>query len=219
MCQGYYRRGPEASQRSPPRLANRRLRRNFVTPNQKHNGKDTEISPNERARVYEAARAQNPKRWIKGNTRNWDPVVSTALVPVNNDPKGAAARSSHSTLQPTHSPGTLTATEAAVDPGLRNDIVNHDLGARNEKRRPDWIASETYCLTHSFPNEPRKDYPTRTISHRSKMRSTHFTIGEVSAQTSGSNRTLPPNATPKSFGCHLPPRQVSMQTRVTNPSW
>ena len=63
---------------------------NFVTPNQKHNGEDIEILA-QRVRVYEAAKAKNPKRWIQGNTRNWDPVVSTSLVPVNSESKALAA--------------------------------------------------------------------------------------------------------------------------------
>ncbi|KJE76258.1 hypothetical protein FEAC_19930 [Ferrimicrobium acidiphilum DSM 19497] len=37
---------------------------NFVTPNQKHNGEDVAILAN-RVRVYEEAKAKNPKRWIK----------------------------------------------------------------------------------------------------------------------------------------------------------
>ncbi|MEX6430499.1 MAG: hypothetical protein ACYCWN_13670 [Ferrimicrobium sp.] len=57
---------------------------NFVTPNQKHNGEDVAILAN-RVRVYEEAKAKNPKRWIKGNTRNWEPVASTSLVPTNPD--------------------------------------------------------------------------------------------------------------------------------------
>jgi putative transposase len=57
---------------------------NFVTPNQKHNGEDGAILAN-RVRVYEEAKAKNPKRWFKGNTRNWEPVASTSLVPTNPD--------------------------------------------------------------------------------------------------------------------------------------
>jgi Transposase and inactivated derivatives len=57
---------------------------NFVTPNQKHNGEDVGILA-KRAQVYAQAKAKNPKRWIKGNTRNWDPVVATSLVPTNPD--------------------------------------------------------------------------------------------------------------------------------------
>ena len=60
---------------------------NFVTPNQKHNGGDVAILAN-RVRVYEEAKAKNPKRWIKGNTRNWEPVASTSLVPTNPDTPG-----------------------------------------------------------------------------------------------------------------------------------
>jgi len=62
---------------------------NFVTPNQKHNGEDVAILA-QRVLVYEAAKAKNPKRWIQGNTRNWEPVVSTSLVPANSESKTLA---------------------------------------------------------------------------------------------------------------------------------
>ncbi|CAG4902086.1 IS3 family transposase [Acidithrix sp. C25] len=42
---------------------------NFVTPNQKHNGEDVMILA-KRVKVYEEAKAKNPKRWINANTRN-----------------------------------------------------------------------------------------------------------------------------------------------------
>ncbi len=41
----------------------------FLTPEQRHNGKGTEILGKRHA-VYEAAKAANPARW-KNNTRNW----------------------------------------------------------------------------------------------------------------------------------------------------
>ena len=43
---------------------------NFVTPSDRHTGKDTEILAN-RASVYELARQQNPNRW-SGKVRNWE---------------------------------------------------------------------------------------------------------------------------------------------------
>jgi len=51
---------------------------NFVTPSDRHAGKDAAILAN-RVRVYELARQQNPNRW-SANTRNWE---CTATVPLN----------------------------------------------------------------------------------------------------------------------------------------
>lgn len=42
---------------------------NFLTPEQRHTGKDKEIFENRR-KVYEAAKAAHPERW-SGNTRDW----------------------------------------------------------------------------------------------------------------------------------------------------
>lgn len=54
----------------------------FVTPNQKHNAQDVEILKN-RASVYQKAKAKNPHRWIRGITRNWQPVGATSLTPID----------------------------------------------------------------------------------------------------------------------------------------
>jgi len=43
---------------------------NFLTPHQRHTGKDKEIIE-KRRKVYEQARASHPERWSKG-IRNWD---------------------------------------------------------------------------------------------------------------------------------------------------
>ena len=51
----------------------------FVTPAQRHDGKDTAILANRHC-INQAARAQNPNRW-SGNTRNWKPVGTVALNP------------------------------------------------------------------------------------------------------------------------------------------
>jgi transposase InsO family protein len=51
----------------------------FVTPAQRHDGKDTAILA-KRHRLNQAARAQHPNRW-SGATRNWQPVGSVALNP------------------------------------------------------------------------------------------------------------------------------------------
>jgi putative transposase len=51
----------------------------FVTPSQRHDGRDAEILAHRRE-VYENAKARNPKRWT-GSTRNWTPVGVVALNP------------------------------------------------------------------------------------------------------------------------------------------
>jgi putative transposase len=55
----------------------------MVTPAQKHSGEDIEILA-QRKQLYEAAKENNPQRWIQNKTRNWTPVASTTLNPVNN---------------------------------------------------------------------------------------------------------------------------------------
>lgn len=51
----------------------------FVTPDDRHSGRDLEILECRKA-TYERARAQNPERW-SGNTRNWNPIKEVALNP------------------------------------------------------------------------------------------------------------------------------------------
>ena len=51
----------------------------FVTPNDRHAGKDVTILA-QRVEVYEAARAKNPGRWTS-STRNWKPVDEVYLNP------------------------------------------------------------------------------------------------------------------------------------------
>lgn len=51
----------------------------YVTPNQRHKGLDTDLLV-ERKKVYEKAKNQNPERW-SGNTRNWEPVTEVWLNP------------------------------------------------------------------------------------------------------------------------------------------
>lgn len=51
----------------------------FVTPEQRHSGKDRELLAS-RHRVYEAARQQRPERW-SGATRNWAPIEAVVLNP------------------------------------------------------------------------------------------------------------------------------------------
>jgi transposase InsO family protein len=51
----------------------------FVTPEDRHSGRDLEILEIRQA-VYEQARARHPERWT-GNTRNWDPIKEVTLNP------------------------------------------------------------------------------------------------------------------------------------------
>jgi len=51
----------------------------FVTPDDRHFGRETEILARRR-QVYEMARRQNPERW-SGATRNWEPVGQVKLNP------------------------------------------------------------------------------------------------------------------------------------------
>jgi putative transposase len=64
----------------------------FVTPNDRHNGKDEEILK-ARAIVYEEAKKNQPNRWSK-ETRNWDLIKEVKLNPLrskeNRDKKEAA---------------------------------------------------------------------------------------------------------------------------------
>ena len=51
----------------------------FVTPTERHDGKDTAILARRHV-LNEAARCRNPSRW-SGQTRNWTPIESVALNP------------------------------------------------------------------------------------------------------------------------------------------
>jgi len=51
----------------------------FVTPDERHEGRDKAILA-KRHRVYQLARENNPERW-SGRTRNWDPVETVTLNP------------------------------------------------------------------------------------------------------------------------------------------
>jgi len=55
----------------------------FVTPDDRHFGREAEILERRR-RVYEMARRQNPERW-SGATRNWKPVEHVTLNPRKED--------------------------------------------------------------------------------------------------------------------------------------
>ena len=49
----------------------------FVTPEDRHNGKDIKILAN-RQHVYQEAKSKNPERW-SGKTRNWNPATEVVL--------------------------------------------------------------------------------------------------------------------------------------------
>ncbi|MCK4843267.1 MAG: integrase core domain-containing protein [Methylococcales bacterium] len=51
----------------------------FVTPGQRHEGKDEEILE-KRVQLYKQKKEENPTRW-SGKTRNWDKVGSVSLNP------------------------------------------------------------------------------------------------------------------------------------------
>jgi len=54
----------------------------WVTPSQKHEGRDLAILAQRRV-VYEKAKARHPRRWTSGSCRKWRPVTSTTLNPVS----------------------------------------------------------------------------------------------------------------------------------------
>ena len=57
----------------------------FVTPHERHEGKDFEILE-QRKEVYENAKQANPRRWT-GSTSNWDRIDSVWLNPEKQEDK------------------------------------------------------------------------------------------------------------------------------------
>jgi putative transposase len=55
----------------------------FVTPNDRHDGKHSEILQQRQA-VYQAAKQRNPERW-SGQTRNGNPVQEVVLNKTNHN--------------------------------------------------------------------------------------------------------------------------------------
>ena len=49
----------------------------FVTPDERHHGRENDVLAN-RVRVYERARRRHPNRWSRG-TRNWTPAPAVFL--------------------------------------------------------------------------------------------------------------------------------------------
>lgn len=67
----------------------------FVTPSERHEGKDTQVLA-ARHEVYEAAKARHPERW-SGPVRDWTPVGDVALTP-------AAKTNTKRQTEPVHLP-------------------------------------------------------------------------------------------------------------------
>jgi putative transposase len=63
----------------------------FVTPAQRHDGREALIRANRR-RVYETARRRRPERWSCG-TRNWNPITEVRLNPARDASTGRRNRS------------------------------------------------------------------------------------------------------------------------------
>lgn len=55
----------------------------FVTPDERHDGRETDVLAN-RVRVYEHARRKHPNRWTRA-TRNWAPAPAVFLNPKRNE--------------------------------------------------------------------------------------------------------------------------------------
>ena len=62
----------------------------FVTPEERHSGRDREILA-KRDVVYAIAKAKHPKRW-SGKTRNWDPIGDVWLNPENAPASGETVK-------------------------------------------------------------------------------------------------------------------------------
>jgi putative transposase len=63
----------------------------FVTPNERHDGREHAVLAN-RVRVYERARRKHPNRWSRG-TRNWSPAPAVFLNPKRDQETIASALS------------------------------------------------------------------------------------------------------------------------------
>jgi putative transposase len=55
----------------------------WVTPSEKHEGKDRQILA-KRRELYAEEKLKNPSRWISGKCRDWKEVTSTTLNPISN---------------------------------------------------------------------------------------------------------------------------------------
>jgi hypothetical protein len=55
----------------------------FVTPAERHQGRDIEILA--QRKIYEAAKQRHPQRW-SGNTRNWQPIARVRPIPIGHAP-------------------------------------------------------------------------------------------------------------------------------------
>ena len=62
----------------------------FVTPDDRHHGRDVGILARRR-QVYEEARAERRERWT-GPTRNWDHVGQVVLNPIQQTPRSKLSK-------------------------------------------------------------------------------------------------------------------------------
>jgi transposase InsO family protein len=62
----------------------------FVTPEERHEGRDFAILA-ERRKLYSRARAKTPRRWT-GGTRNWTPIGAVVLNPIRREARGSRHR-------------------------------------------------------------------------------------------------------------------------------
>jgi transposase InsO family protein len=65
----------------------------FVTPTERHEGREAEILANRR-RVYRKAKKKNPERW-SGSTRDWTPIQIVRLNPGRQPPRSEASKGIH----------------------------------------------------------------------------------------------------------------------------
>jgi len=90
----------------------------FVTPNERHDGRDDAVLAN-RVRVYERARRRHPNR-RSGGTRDWSAAPAVFLNPKRNQDTVAsnlAGRAIYSGPQKATTALTLTATTTTRSPG------------------------------------------------------------------------------------------------------
>ena len=80
----------------------------YVTPEERHNGRDVEILAH-RGEVYRKARKIRPERWSR-STRNWTPVATVSLNPAKRTSKPPAPGRHEATAQP---PTRSAASESA----------------------------------------------------------------------------------------------------------
>ncbi len=107
----------------------------FVTPSERHAGKDMEILKR-RQLVYEAARRQAPSRWT-GDTRNWNPIDIVELNP------GKKA-SSGSVKPPKPASGVVVARETPPQSRVASTVTDAAKGAVSGQTRSKEVSARPY---------------------------------------------------------------------------